>query len=174
MKTTIIAVGNAGGNIVESAMKHSKKTQFSEAKCIFIDDNEHDLSIHDPEGKDSICMHKECITKMRHLFDDSEKVIFVSGLGGLTSEKYLEQLVDEANEAGVQSISVLATIPFLFEGIKRIQRAVGVAKRLNEIKDLRLVLINNEGLFAKHSDLTLFNAFEIADREMMTMLEDFV
>lgn len=174
MNTTIVALGNAGGNIVDSARKTSKNTELSEAKYIFMDDDEHDLSLHDPEGKESICLSKENITKNPHLFEESERVIFVAGFGGLTSEKYLEQLVDAAVATGVRSISVIATTPFGFEGKIKIQRAVDLSKRLSEIQGLQLALYNNEDLVSKYEDLTFFNAFEIADNEIRDTIEKFV
>lgn len=97
--------------------------------------------------------------------------MIVSGLGGKTATKFTELAAIAAKDAGVDSVNVVATIPFIFEGDNRVRLATSAAQRLTEIAGVNVTVFNNEDLTAKYPDLNFLNAFELADKEIMQIIE---
>lgn len=99
---------------------------------------------------------------IRKLFDDQTEMVFITaGMGGGTGTGAGPVVARLAREAGLLTIGIV-TIPFLFEGDRKILKALEGAEEMREYVDALLV-INNENLIELYSDFTLFNAFEKAD-----------
>lgn len=99
---------------------------------------------------------------IRKLFDDNTEMVFVTaGMGGGTGTGAGPVVAQLAKEAGMLTIGIV-TIPFLFEGEKKILKAIEGAKEMRKHVDALLV-INNENLVDLYKDLNFFNAFERAD-----------
>lgn len=100
--------------------------------------------------------------EIKKLFDDQTEMVFITaGMGGGTGTGAGPVVARLAKEAGMLTIGIV-TVPFLFEGEKKILKAIEGAKEMKKHVDALLV-INNENLIDLYKDLNFFNAFERAD-----------
>lgn len=100
--------------------------------------------------------------EIKKLFQDHTEMVFVTaGMGGGTGTGAGPVVARLAKEAGMLTIGIV-TIPFLFEGEKKILKAIEGAKEMRKHVDALLV-INNENLIDLYKDLNFWNAFERAD-----------
>ena len=100
--------------------------------------------------------------EIRKLFTDQTEMVFITaGMGGGTGTGAAPVVASLAKEAGLLTIGIV-TVPFLFEGDKKILKALDGAEEMKKHVDALLV-INNENLVELYKDLNLFNAFEKAD-----------
>lgn len=96
------------------------------------------------------------------LFDDDTKMVFITaGMGGGTGTGAAPVVARIAREKGVLTIGIV-TIPFLFEGKKKIIKALSGADEMQKYVDA-LLIINNERLSEIYPDLNFMNAFGKAD-----------
>ncbi len=96
------------------------------------------------------------------LFDDGTQMVFITaGMGGGTGTGAAPVVARIAKERGLLTIGIV-TIPFLFEGEKKILKALDGADKMSKFVDALLV-INNERLTEIYSDLDFLNAFGKAD-----------
>ena len=96
------------------------------------------------------------------LFDDDTKMVFITaGMGGGTGTGAAPVVARIAHEKGVLTIGIV-TIPFLFEGPKKILKALGGADEMSKYVDA-LLIINNQRLTEIYKDLDFTNAFGKAD-----------
>lgn len=102
------------------------------------------------------------IESIRNLFDDGTKMVFITaGMGGGTGTGAAPVIAHEARQKGILTVGIV-TIPFLFEGVKKIDQALeGVEAIAKEVD--ALLVINNERLRDVYRDLSLMNAFDRAD-----------
>ncbi|MDE6786729.1 MAG: cell division protein FtsZ [Muribaculaceae bacterium] len=99
---------------------------------------------------------------IRALFDKNTEMVFITaGMGGGTGTGAAPVVARIAKEENKLTIGIV-TIPFLFEGKKKIMKAIEGAKEMQKFVDALLV-INNEQLIEIYPDLNFFNAFEKAD-----------
>ena len=86
------------------------------------------------------------------LFDDDTKMVFITaGMGGGTGTGAAPVVARIAKERGLLTIGIV-TIPFLFEGQKKIKKAIAGADEMAKYVDALLV-INNERLTEIYGDL---------------------
>lgn len=109
---------------------------------------------------------RECaeasVDDIRALFDDQTEMVFITAtMGGGTGTGAAPVVARVAKEAGVLTIGIV-TVPFYFEGEKKILKALEGAKELKKYVDA-LLIINNENLIELYKDLNFFNAFSKAD-----------
>lgn len=109
---------------------------------------------------------RECaeasVNDIRALFDDQTEMVFITAtMGGGTGTGAAPVVARVAKEAGVLTIGIV-TVPFYFEGEKKILKALEGAKELKKYVDA-LLIINNENLIELYKDLNFFNAFSKAD-----------
>ncbi len=110
-------------------------------------------------GRDCAESSKE---EIRALFDHNTEMVFITaGMGGGTGTGAAPVVARIAKEENKLTIGIV-TIPFLFEGKKKIMKAIEGAKEMQKHVDALLV-INNENLIEIYPDLNFFNAFEKAD-----------
>ena len=96
------------------------------------------------------------------LFDDETKMVFITaGMGGGTGTGAAPVVARIARDKGILTIGIV-TIPFLFEGTKKILKALDGADEMQEYVDA-LLIINNERLTEIYPDLDFVNAFGKAD-----------
>jgi len=101
------------------------------------------------------------------LFDDDTKMVFITaGMGGGTGTGAAPVVARIAHEKGVLTIGIV-TIPFLFEGPKKILKALAGADEMGKYVDA-LLIINNQRLTEIYSDLDFTNAFGKADDTLTT------
>lgn len=105
---------------------------------------------------------EESETEISKLFDDETKMVFITaGMGGGTGTGAAPVVARIAREKGVLTIGIV-TIPFLFEGKKKIIKALSGADEMKKYVDA-LLIINNERLSEIYPDLNFMNAFGKAD-----------
>ncbi len=96
------------------------------------------------------------------LFTDNTKMVFITaGMGGGTGTGAAPVVARIAREHGMLTIGIV-TIPFLFEGQKKILKALEGAEEMSKYVDALLV-INNERLTEIYPELNFINAFGKAD-----------
>ncbi len=100
------------------------------------------------------------------LFEDDAKMVFITaGMGGGTGTGAAPVVARIAKERGLLTIGIV-TIPFLFEGEKKIIKALDGADEMSKYVDAMLV-INNERLTEIYNDLDFLNAFAKADDTLL-------
>lgn len=100
--------------------------------------------------------------RIAELFKDKTEMVFITaGMGGGTGTGASPIIAKIAKEAGMLTIGIV-TVPFLFEGEKKILKALDGAKEMKKHVDALLV-INNENLVELYKDLNFYNAFGKAD-----------
>jgi len=96
------------------------------------------------------------------LFDDGTQMVFITaGMGGGTGTGAAPVVARIARERGLLTVGIV-TIPFLFEGQKKILKALDGAEELSKYVD-SLLVVNNEQLTEIYPDLDWVNAFAKAD-----------
>lgn len=110
---------------------------------------------------------EESIDKIHALFDDNTRMVFITaGMGGGTGTGASPVVARVAKEHNVLTIGII-TIPFLFEGEKKILKAEDGAIEMSKYVDALLV-INNNRLIEIYPDWDLINAFGKADDTLAT------
>lgn len=100
--------------------------------------------------------------QIRELFTDQTEMVFITaGMGGGTGTGAAPVVARIAKEMGMLTIGIV-TVPFMFEGNKKIVKALAGAEELKKHVDA-LLMIMNENLIEIYHDLNLFNAFGKAD-----------
>lgn len=112
-----------------------------------------------PKAKEAA---EESIKEIEDMLNDGTKMVFITaGMGGGTGTGAAPVIAKKAKDMGILTVGIV-TIPFLFEGEKKIIQALDGVERLANSVDALLV-INNERLREIYSDFTLMNAFAKAD-----------
>lgn len=105
---------------------------------------------------------EESIEDIKNLLNDGTKMVFITaGMGGGTGTGAAPVIAKTAKEMDILTVGIV-TIPFLFEGEKKIIQALDGVEQISRHVDALLV-INNERLREIYSDLTFMNAFGKAD-----------
>jgi len=105
---------------------------------------------------------EESLEDIKTLLSDGTKMVFITaGMGGGTGTGAAPVIAKTAKEMDILTVGIV-TIPFLFEGEKKIIQALDGVEQISKHVDALLV-INNERLREIYSDLTFMNAFGKAD-----------
>ncbi|MDO4211470.1 MAG: cell division protein FtsZ [Bacteroidales bacterium] len=108
---------------------------------------------------------EETIDAIRDMLDDGTKMVFITaGMGGGTGTGAAPVIAHEAKEKGILTVGIV-TIPFRFEGNKKIDQALDGVEAMRKEVDALLV-INNERLREIYPGLTIRSAFEKADNTL--------
>ena len=104
----------------------------------------------------------ESIDDIKEQLNDGTKMVFITaGMGGGTGTGAAPVIARIAKEMDILTVGIV-TIPFIFEGEKKIIQALDGVERIAQHVDALLV-INNERLREIYADLTFMNAFGKAD-----------
>ena len=105
---------------------------------------------------------EESIDDIKEQLNDGTKMVFINaGMGGGTGTGAAPVIARIAKEMDILTVGIV-TIPFIFEGEKKIIQALDGVERIAQHVDALLV-INNERLREIYADLTFMNAFGKAD-----------
>ncbi|SHE53076.1 cell division protein FtsZ [Dysgonomonas macrotermitis] len=105
---------------------------------------------------------EESLPDIQELLGDGTKMVFITaGMGGGTGTGAAPVVARIAKDMGILTVGIV-TIPFVFEGRKKIIQALKGVEEIAKNVDALLV-INNERLIDIYSDLTIPNAFAKAD-----------
>lgn len=99
---------------------------------------------------------------IREALNDGTQMLFITaGMGGGTGTGASSVVAEVAQEMGILTVGIV-TIPFAFEGKKKIEKAMTGVARLAKHVDA-LLIINNEKLKQIYPELNLLNAFSKSD-----------
>ena len=100
--------------------------------------------------------------RIHEALNDGTQMVFVTAtMGGGTGTGASAVIAEEAQKLGILTVGIV-TIPFAFEGNKKILKAMTGVAALAEHVDA-LLIINNEKLVKIYPDFTLINAFRKSD-----------
>ncbi len=109
----------------------------------------------------------ESIDSVREFLSDSTKMVFITaGMGGGTGTGAAPIIAKAAKDLGILTIAIV-TLPFNFEGTRRIRQAYEGLEELKKNVDSILV-ISNDKLRMMYGDLVLSEAFGYADDILST------
>lgn len=105
---------------------------------------------------------EESIEDIKNMLNDGTRMTFITaGMGGGTGTGAAPVIARVSKEMGILTVGIV-TIPFLFEGAKKIDQALDGVEEMSKHVDALLV-INNERLREIYPDLSLMAAFGKAD-----------
>lgn len=104
----------------------------------------------------------ESVDDIRAALDDGTEMVFITaGMGGGTGTGAAPIVAQVAKEMGILTVAIV-TIPFKFEGPRKINMALKGVEEIRQFVDA-LLIVNNDRLINIYPDLTFFNAFSKAD-----------
>ena len=105
---------------------------------------------------------EDTIEGIKSMLNDGCKMVFITaGMGGGTGTGAAPIIAKTAKDMGILTVGIV-TIPFLFEGPKKIDQALDGVEEISKHVDALLV-INNERLRDVYSDFSVLDAFAKAD-----------
>ena len=105
---------------------------------------------------------EESIEQIRQMLSDGTRMTFITaGMGGGTGTGAAPVIARVSKEMGILTVGIV-TIPFRFEGNKKIDQALDGVEEMHKHVDALLV-INNERLREIYPDLSFLDAFGKAD-----------
>ena len=105
---------------------------------------------------------EESIDAIKNMLSDGTKMAFITaGMGGGTGTGAAPLIAKTAKDMGILTVGIV-TIPFRWEGNKKIDQALDGVEEMSKNVDALLV-INNERLREIYQDFTVIKAFAKAD-----------
>ena len=105
---------------------------------------------------------EESIDDIKHMLNDGTRMAFITaGMGGGTGTGAAPVIARVSKEMGILTVGIV-TIPFRFEGKRKIDQALDGVEEMAKNVDALLV-INNERLRKIYPELTVLDAFAKAD-----------
>ena len=118
----------------------------------------------DPEVGEKAAM--ESMDEIREALGSNTKMVFITaGMGGGTGTGAAPVVAQVAKELGILTVAIV-TLPFDFEGKRRLEQAHSGLEKLRENVD-SLIIINNDRLAEQYPDLDYEEAFSQAN-EVLT------
>lgn len=111
------------------------------------------------KGRDSAIESMEYIEAV--LKQNTKMLFITAGMGGGTGTGAAPVIAKKARELGILTVGIV-TIPFYFEGRRRLERAIQGIKEINANVDA-ILIINNQRLREMYGNLKLSEAFSKAD-----------
>lgn len=169
----VIGVGGGGGNAVNHMYRegiHDVTYVVSNTDKKALEDSP--VPNHLQLGKDGLgagnvpekarAAAMESIEDIKDMLNDGTRMVFITaGMGGGTGTGAAPIIAQCAKDAGILTVGIV-TIPFKFEGYKKINQALDGVEEIAKHVDALLV-INNERLREIYPELTVINAFAKAD-----------
>jgi cell division protein FtsZ len=114
---------------------------------------------------------EEDLDKIRQLFADETQMVFITaGMGGGTGTGAAPVIAGVAKEMGLLTVGVV-TIPFAFEGKRKIRKALAGVEEMRKNVDA-LLIINNERLIDMFSDGDAFVPIPVGFEKTDEVLTD--
>ena len=169
----VIGVGGGGGN----AVNHMYKEGIHDVSFVLCNTdaqalNDSPVPVHLQLGKEGLGAGnkpakareaaEESLESVRKMLNDGTKMAFITaGMGGGTGTGAAPVIARISKELGILTVGIV-TIPFRFEGDRKIDQALDGVEEMSKHVDALLV-INNERLRAIYPELTVLDAFGKAD-----------
>ncbi|MGJ7024843.1 cell division protein FtsZ [Petrimonas sulfuriphila] len=177
----VIGVGGGGGNAVNHMFKEGihdvsfalcntdNQALLSSPVPVKIQLGEHTTGGLGAGNKPDVARRaaEESIDLIQDLLSDGTRMAFITaGMGGGTGTGAAPVVARIAKDMGILTVGIV-TIPFVFEGQRKIVQALKGVEQIAANVDALLV-INNERLRDIYHDLTMLNAFARADDTLAT------
>ena len=169
----VIGVGGGGGN----AVNHMYREGIHDVTFVLCNTdaqalNDSPVPVHLQLGKEGLGAGnrpekareaaEESINEVRNMLDDGTRMAFITaGMGGGTGTGAAPVIARESKNMGILTVGIV-TIPFRFEGNKKINQALDGVEEMSKNVDALLV-INNERLRQIYGELPILKAFGKAD-----------
>ena len=125
----------------------------------------------DPEkGRRSAFENKKDIERA---IQDSDMIFIAAGMGGGTGTGAAPVVAEVARELGILTVAVVTT-PFAFEGKRRKENALAGIAKLQEYVDAIVTIPNDNLKLATKANVTLNNAFLVADTVFVETVKNLV
>ena len=169
----VIGVGGGGGNAVHHMYREGiHDVSFALCNTDAQSLNASPVPVHIMLRNEELCamsmpkqareIAEDTIDDIKHMLDDGTKMTFITaGMGGCTGTGAAPVIAKASKDMGILTVGIV-TIPFLWEGEKKINRALDGVEELAKNVDTLLV-INNERLREVYADFSLLNAWEKVD-----------
>ena len=169
----VIGVGGGGGN----AVNHMYREGIHDVTFVLCNTdaqalNDSPVPVHLQLGKEGLGAGnkpekarqaaEESIEDIKNMLSDGTRMAFITaGMGGGTGTGAAPVIAKVSKDMGILTVGIV-TIPFRFEGAKKIDQALDGVERMADNVDALLV-INNERLREIYPELSLIDAFGKAD-----------
>ena len=169
----VIGVGGGGGN----AVNHMYREGIHDVTFVLCNTdnqalNDSPVPVHLQLGKEGLgagnkpekarLAAEESIEDIRSMLSDGTRMAFITaGMGGGTGTGAAPVIARVSKELGILTVGIV-TIPFRFEGDRKIDQALDGVEEMQKHVDALLV-INNERLRAIYPELSVLDAFGKAD-----------
>ena len=169
----VIGVGGGGGN----AVNHMYRDGIHDVTFVLCNTdnqalNDSPVPVHLQLGKEGLGAGnkperarqaaEETLDDIKNMLSDGTKMAFITaGMGGGTGTGAAPVIARVSKELGILTVGIV-TIPFRFEGPKKIDQALDGVEEMAKHVDALLV-INNEILREIYPDLAVLDAFAKAD-----------
>ena len=169
----VIGVGGGGGN----AVNHMYREGIHDVSFVLCNTdnqalNDSPVPVHLQLGKEGLGAGnkpekarqaaEESIDDIKNMLDDGTRMTFITaGMGGGTGTGAAPVIARVSKEMGILTVGIV-TIPFRFEGDRKIDQALDGVEEMSKHVDALLV-INNERLREIYPNLTVLDAFGKAD-----------
>jgi cell division protein FtsZ len=110
-------------------------------------------------GQQAIIEDREAV---QALLVNSDMAFITAGMGGGTGTGAAPTIAEISKEMGILTVGIV-TLPFTFEGPKRMARALTGVTELRRVCDTLLVIPNQKLMSIVEKDTTFIDAFQIAD-----------
>ena len=169
----VIGVGGGGGN----AVNHMYREGIHDVSFVLCNTDKQALNnspvpVHLQLGKEGLgagnrpekarAAAEETIDDIKNILNDGTRMAFITaGMGGGTGTGAAPVIARVSKELDILTVGIV-TIPFRFEGARKIDQALDGVEEMAKHVDALLV-VNNERLREIYPDLTLLDAFGKAD-----------
>lgn len=169
----VIGVGGGGGN----AVNHMYREGIHDVSFVLCNTdnqalNDSPVPVHLQLGKEGLgagnnpakakAAAEETLDDIKNMLNDGTKMAFITaGMGGGTGTGAAPVIARVSKDLGILTVGIV-TIPFKFEGAKKIDQALDGVEEMSKHVDALLV-INNERLRQIYPDLDVLDAFGKAD-----------
>ncbi len=169
----VIGVGGGGGN----AVNHMYREGIHDVSFVLCNTdnqalNDSPVPVHLQLGKEGLgagnkperarAAAEESIDDIKNMLNDGTRMAFITaGMGGGTGTGAAPVIARVSKEMGILTVGIV-TIPFRFEGDRKIDQALDGVEEMSKHVDALLV-INNERLREIYPELTVLDAFGKAD-----------
>ena len=169
----VVGVGGGGGN----AVNHMYREGIHDVSFVLCNTdnqalNDSPVPVHLQLGKEGLgagnrpekarIAAEESLEDIKQMFNDGTRMAFITaGMGGGTGTGAAPVIARVSKEMGILTVGIV-TIPFRFEGDRKIDQALDGVEEMNKHVDALLV-INNERLREIYPELTVLDAFGKAD-----------
>jgi cell division protein FtsZ len=106
--------------------------------------------------------------KLNEILKSDEQYILFAGFGGYTGTFVTEEIAKILNQ-NKKEFSIICSIPFRFEGQRRMQYANELKQKIQNNSDFHFLEL--EQLRTKYGEMSIKDAFEKADEELFMIFD---